>query len=300
MQKGCGNGVDAASRNRVAWKRKAGERIVDGDQLSSRVCGLGEVARALSGGRHPDAGVSGLHVVVVLGGEPEERAIPGNRTTKRAATQVVGAGRLRQPGFLAEVVVRLSPDGPRLEETRAAEAVRSALQRGIEHAAAGAAHFRVIGVDLDFHVFERFNRRIRARAVSHVGNRYAVQRVVVAAPRPTPEREQRCIGLILLPIELCVPGRDHRGHGRADQECGPAGRRECLKRRRVEHRPLRRVRRLDDRRLASNRDVFLDRTHFHRQVERQELLSADGNLTAIDRLVARENGFDLVRAGLDV
>ena len=114
------------------------------------------------------------------------------------------------PALIAEVVVGLTPDGPRLRERRAAQHIRTGAQRRVEDAAAGSAHLGVIGVDLDLQVFERLDRRVGAGAVAQVGDRHAVQRVVVAAPRAAAEREQGGVGLILLTVELRVSGRDHR------------------------------------------------------------------------------------------
>ena len=54
---------------------------------------------------------------------------------------------------------------------------------------------------------------------------------------------------------------------------------------------------LDQRRLTGDRDVLGDRADLHRQVEREELLRADADAAAVDRLVALERRLDGVVAG---
>ena len=64
--------------------------------------------------------------------------------------------------------------------------------------------------------------------------------------------------------------------------------------------PCRGVRRFDQRRLAGDRDALGDRADFHRQIEREELLRADADAAAVDRLVALQRRLDRVVAGVDV
>ena len=51
---------------------------------------------------------------------------------------------------------------------------------------------------------------------------------------------------------------------------------------------------------AGDRDVLLDRADLHREIEREELLRADADAAAVDRLVALQGGLDGVGAGIDV
>ena len=92
---------------------------------------------------------------------------------------------------------------------------------------------------------------------------------------PPPSETSEALRLILLPVELRVAGRHDRRHRDADQEGVAARRRQRLERLAVEHAAGRRVRRLDERRLAGDGDRFLDRADFERDVERDELLRAD-------------------------
>src|SRR5207244_2155103 len=98
------------------------------------------------------ARVAGLGVRVVLGREPEERAVLRNRPANAATTQIVGALRLGHAGNLAEVVVGLAPDRAGLDEGAALPQVGPRAQRGVEDTAAGAAHFGVVGVHLHLHI----------------------------------------------------------------------------------------------------------------------------------------------------
>ena len=84
------------------------------------------------------------------------------------------------------------------------------------------------------------------------------------------------------------------------EERGAARRRQRLQRLGVEHRALRRVRRLDQRRCAGDGDALLDGADLQREVEREELLRADADAAAVDRLVALKGRLDGVGAGIDV
>jgi len=144
------------------------------------------------------------------------------------------------------------------------------------------------------------DRRHGRHPVAQVGDRHAVERVVVAAARAAAKRHQRRVGLILLPIELRVAGRNDRGDRSANHECVSAGSGKSLQRRGIEDGARGRVRRIDERRLAGDRDVLGNRPDFHREVEREELLRADANPAAIDRLVTLERRLDPVGTGIDV
>jgi hypothetical protein len=59
-------------------------------------------------------------------------------------------------------------------------------------------------VHLHRHVVKSFDARIRRGAIAEVGDRHAVDEVVVAAARAAAERQQRRVGLILLAVELRI------------------------------------------------------------------------------------------------
>jgi hypothetical protein len=59
--------------------------------------------------------------------------------------------------------------------------VGARFQVRVEHAAAGARHFRVVGIGLDLDLFDGFQCRNDDRPVGGVGDRNSVQQVIVAA-----------------------------------------------------------------------------------------------------------------------
>ena len=147
------------------------------------------------------------------------------------------------------------------------EIVRAGLRRHVHDATAGAPHFGVVGVDLDLHVLDRFNRRIGRGAILQVGDREPVNEVVVGAHRPAAHRHGRVPHLILHPVPVrvaaCLDGRLQVRH----EENAPAGRRNGLERFCVEDVAGRRVRRLDQWRLAGHRDRFLEGADLEHDVE---------------------------------
>ena len=295
LEHGHGDRAHHLRRNLIAGKRQPGDRVVDRHRLAGRIGHAREVAATHGRGRKQRADVARLHVVVALGREPEERAVSDDRPANRPAAQIVGAIGFRPAGPLAEVVVPLSPDWPGLEEGRPAILVRPGLQRRVEHPAAGAAHFRIVGVHLHLHVLERFDRRVRARAVAHVGDRHAVERVVVAAAGAAPERDERHVRLILLPVVLPVSGWHNGRHGVADHERRAPLRGQRLQCLGVQHGAGRRVRRLDERRLTGDGDRLGQGADFERDVERDELLRADRNALLCVGLVALERDLQPIR-----
>ena len=295
-----GRRVDAAGRDPVAGERLAGQRIVDGHERAGGVGRLREVAGAFERRRHRDAGVARLDVVVALGREPEERAVAEHRPADGAAAEVVRAVRLAEPGLLAEVVVGLAPDRAGLHEAGAVQAVGAGPQRRVEHAAAGAAHLGIVGVDLHLHVLERLDARVGGGAVAQVGDGDAVERVVVATAGAAAERQQRGVGLVLLAVELGVAGGDHRRHRRADQEGGASGGRQRLHVGLVEDRADRRVRSLDPGRLAGDVHRLLEAADLELHVQRQELLRADLHAALGHGLEARHRDLDAVQARREV
>ena len=107
---------------------------------------------------------------------------------------------------------------PVLPQEAPVPGVRPRLARHVEDAAAGAPHLRVVGGDLDLDFLHRLDRGDDGRAVADVDDGHAVERVVVAAPRSAPEREQRGVGLVLLPDELRVAGVGHAGRDGREEE----------------------------------------------------------------------------------
>ena len=304
--------IDPVLRNGVVGERQVRQRIVNSDRRRPGG-GRRKIAVALSLRREHDAGrIARGDVVVVLRGEPEEGPVLHDRAaeprTRRVPRRVLlpvqgdARGVIRRAlleRFLAEVVVRGAPDGPRLEERRAVEVVRSRPQGRVEHAAARAPHFRVVGVHLHLHIVERFDRGVRDRAVGQVGDRHAVQRVVVAAACAAAERQQRGVGLILLAIELRVARRNDSGYRRADEKRGASGCRQRLQRLHVEHRALRGIRGLDQRRLAGDRDVLFDGADLEGQIEHDEGLRPDPDAGALDLLEPLQRRPHRVRPWID-
>ena len=148
---------------------------------------------------------------------PEERPVPDDRPADAAAVEaVVGVGQpallFRLAGLLDEEVLVDAPHRAGLVEARAVELVGPGPRRHVEHAAAGAAHLGVVGVDLDLHFLDRLDGRVQHGAAGQLGDRHAVEQVVVGADAATAERHERGVALILLPVELRVAGGHHRRH----------------------------------------------------------------------------------------
>ena len=201
---------------------------------------------------------------------------------------------LRLAGLLDEEVFAHAPDWAGLVKARAMKLVRARLRGDIENAASGAAHFRIVGVDLDFHFLERFNRRIEHGPAAQLGDRYAVEQVVVRAHAATAHRNARGVGLILLAIELRVAGRRHRRHRDADHEGVAAGRGQRLQDLAIQRAARRSVGRLDERSVGGDGDGLLQLAHFERDVEREKLLRRDAEALAFVGLEAGQSGPDRV------
>src|SRR4029077_20311901 len=190
---------------------------------------MGEVSVALIQ-RRPDLREAARRArAIALSGDPEKRPILDDRAARAAAIEpVVGVG---QAGVLLglagrlriEVIERLAPDGTSLVETGPVIIVRPRLGRDVEHAAAGAPHFRVVGVNLYFHFLDRFDRRVEHGPSAQFGDRHSVDDVVVGAETAAAQGHDRRVGLILLPVELRVAGRRERRDGDARQERVAAG-----------------------------------------------------------------------------
>ncbi len=156
----------------------------------------------------------------------------------------------------------------------------------VEHAAAGPAHVRVVGVQLNFDFFDRLDGRVQHRPPLQLRDRHSVQQIVIRADAAATERDARRIGLVLLPVELGVTDGHHRRDGDPDQERIPPRRGQRFERLPVQHGPCRRGRRVDERRLAGHGDVFLDASDLECDVQRDELLRADVEPLRLERLVS--------------
>ena len=178
--------------------------------------------------------------------------------------------------------------------------VRARLARHVEDAPAGAPHLRVVGGDLDLDFLHRLDRGDDGGAVADVDDRDPVERVVVPAPRSTPEGEKRGVGLVLLPDELRVAGMGHPGgDGREEERVAPR-RGQGLDRLLVEGAPDRGVRGLEGHPPAFDRDLLRESAHLEREVHGDELLGADADPLVLDRLEALLRCRDRVGSGLDL
>ena len=100
--------------------------------------------------------------------------------------------------------------------------VRAATGDHVEDAAAGAAHFGVVGVDLDLHFLNRVEDRDDRGAVPEVGRRDAVHGVVVPAERSAAQREEGRVRLVGLLHPYRVAGVDHVRRAHREDEHVPA------------------------------------------------------------------------------
>ena len=166
------------------------------------------------------------------------------------------------------------------------EAVGARLGRHVHHAAAGASHLGVVGVDLDLHVLHGFDRRVGRRAVLQVGDGEPVDQVVVGAHRAAAHRHRRVADLILHAVPVRVAAGLHRRLEVRHEEDAAPGSGNRLERFGVEHVAGRRVHRVDERRLAGDRNRLFERADFERDVEPDELLHADRDAFSLERLVA--------------
>ncbi len=283
--------VDAVARDHVAGELRAavavgitGQRVVDGHEGAGARGALREVAGEFARGRETRADVAGGIRSVRFGREPEERAVLQERAAETAATEVeVGVGQ-RTAGAFGEEVVRGAPARTVLVEAAGVPLVGARLGGGVEDAAAGTTRFRVVGVHLHGDAFQTLDRGVGRGAVAQVGNRHAVEQVVVAAARAAAHRQERRVRLVLLAVELRVARGDDRGHRDREEERGTAAARQRFELLRVDDRAGRRVRRVDERGRARDRDGFLQRADFKSDVERDELLGADADALVLVRL----------------
>ena len=179
------------------------------------------------------------------------------------------------------------------------EVVRARFRRHVDHAAAGASHLRVVGVHLDFHFLHGFHARIRRGTVLQVGHRESVHEVVVRAHGAAAHRDGGVADLIL----HAVPVRVAAGlHGRLEvrqQEQAASRRRNRFERLRVDDAAGRRVRVVDERRFADDRDRLFNRPDLELDVEREELLRIDAHAGPLERAVAGDDCHDFVRSRID-
>ena len=157
-------------------------------------------------------------------------------------------------------------------------AVRARLGGRVEGAAARAARLRVVGVHLHVDVFEGLDRRVGRRAIAQVGDRHAVDEVVVAAACAAAKRQQRGVGLVLLPVELRVAGGDDGRHRDGKEERRPAAVGSVSSWPRSMIAACRGVGRIDQGRCAGDGDRLLKLTDIECDVQRDELLRADADV----------------------
>ena len=186
-------GEEAAGGDRSGagcWAPCAGDaaatpRVVQ-DHRSSTRRSVREVAVALVQARPDFGNVARRPRAVPFRRHPEEGPILHHRAANAPAVQpVIGIGQpalfLRDAGDGVEEVFRLTPHRTGLVETAAVKVVASGARRDVEHAAAGATHLGVVGVDLHFHVLERLDRRVEDRAAPQLSDRHAIDQIVIRA-----------------------------------------------------------------------------------------------------------------------
>ncbi len=256
-----------------------------------------EIAHALQRrGRGELRGVR-LRIVVVFPGQPEERpvlAVVEFRDDHRSAEAgAEGAVRLRRQGNaggVIEVVVGRPTGLPHGAEQAAVPLVGARFQVRVEHAAAGARHFRVIGVGLNFHLFHGFQRRNDDRAIGRVGDRDSVQQVIVAPHRTARNRDLRRSALVFHAVVVRVAHRCHvlrqlRHHERIAPQVG-----EIHQLLAVQHLPLARVGGFHQRHLLGHLHALADRPDLHLEIERDNLLRGHNHVLALEFLEARRLG----------
>ena len=153
----------------------------------------------------------------------EERPVSEDRPANAAAIQPIvrisNAGAFLGAAIaLAEEIQTLAPHRTRLIEAAAVVLVGAGFRAHIEHAATGTAHLGVVGMDLDFHLRDSLDRRVGNGTTAQLGDRDTFEEIVVRADATASQRYSRCIGLILLAIELRIANGIHRGHGDTNQE----------------------------------------------------------------------------------
>ena len=109
----------------------------------------------------------------------EERLVLDNRPAERPSPQIVIEIGLRYAGALTEKVVRSAPVRPCLQESTPMNGVGPRLGRRVEHAASGATHFRIVGVDLHLHFLKRLDGGKERRRVGERRVRHTVEQIVV-------------------------------------------------------------------------------------------------------------------------
>jgi hypothetical protein len=179
------------------------------------------------------------------------------------------------------------------------ELVHAGARGHVDDTAAGASHLRVVRVDLHLHFLHRFHARIGRGAVLEVGHRKAIHEVVVRADRAAAHRDGGVADLILHAVPVRVAAGLHRRFEVGEQEEAPSRGRNGLQGLRVDHAAGRGVRRVDERRLAGDRDRLFDRADFEIDVDGDELLRADHNPFALERSVAAQHGQQTVHARID-
>ena len=223
-------------------------RIVDHVQPAAGRFALREIADPLQcRGRGKLRGVR-LCIVVAFPGQPEERPVlavvdlgdPHRAAETRSKSPVRLLGQRNAGRVVEEIVGRPTglAHGP---EQAAVPLVGARFQVGVEHAAAGARHFRVIGIGLNLDLFHGFQRRNDDRPVGGVGDRNPVQQIIVATHGTARDGDLRRPALVFHAVVVRIAHRRHilrqlRHHERIAPEVGKIH--QLLA---VEHLPLRGV-----------------------------------------------------------
>ena len=279
------------------------ERVVDRRAARREItCGLGG-----AGKNH--LGVLRQDVVVPLGRQPEEGAVRQDGAAEGPSPEPEGTvgERPRVVGVVRQLV-RVGEGAPErvhlprttLVEGAAGPVVRAAAVDHVEHAAAGAAHLGIVGVDLDLQFLDRLEHGDDDGAVPEVGGRDAVHGVVVAAERSAAQREQGRVRLVGLLHPHRVSGVDDVRRSDAEDEHVAARGGKHLELGAAHCRRHRRGRGLDQRRFADDGDRLLDAADVEGGVHHQERGNTHDEPFAHERRKAAEFGAQGVGARLYV
>ena len=195
------NRIQTRKRNDVAGERQtrvAGKRVVNNQRRAGSVFRLREIALAFQQRRHRHVLRQIGFLTIAFHRRPEERAIfsavnfrDHHPSTKRCRIVVERSIRPRRARPVQKKVIGQPIRLPRGAHGGAMPIVAAGFQIGIEHATAGAPHLGVISIALQLHLLHRFHRRNDHGAVLKVGNRHAIQQIVIAAHRSTGHADLR-------------------------------------------------------------------------------------------------------------
>ncbi len=290
--------VDPIRRNDVARERLSRERVDDGHERALARQPR-EVAADLGQRRDEVGALLRLVVRVLLAREPEERLVLHDRPADPAAA----VAPVLRPEHLAVQLrheqLLLQRRRPEHRVARERELVGARLRGHVHHAAARPPHLRIVGVDLDRRIRQRFHRRVDGRAVLQVRRREAVDQEVVRAHRAAAHRQRRVARLVLHPVPVRVAARHHRRLERRHQEHAPALGRQFPVVLRAERRALRGRGRLDERRRRRHRHVLLNGADFELDGDVELPLRGDLDILVLVGPVAGHLDAQGVGGGID-